>query len=132
MDSAQTCYEKAIEIEPYFFDALFNLGSIHFNKKSLPQYPGGVEEMYRFMKKTIRYPEISMKNGIQGRVYVTFIVEEDGNLSNIRILRGLDEACNNEVIRLVKSMPKWEPARDKSGANVRVLYRLPIKFTLPI
>ena len=94
-----------------------------------PTYPGGTEEMYRFLQENIKYPEEAKELGIQGRVFVTFVVEEDGSISNVKVLRGIGGGCDAEAIRVVKSMPKWIPGKQR-GVPVRVQFNLPVKFTL--
>jgi TonB family protein len=95
----------------------------------MPGYPGGDEARIRFIQSHIVYPEAAKKAGIQGNVYATFVVEKDGSLTNIRILKGISGGCNEEVIRIVKAMPKWSPGK-LHGKPVRVQFNLPVKFTL--
>ncbi len=95
-----------------------------------PEFPGGVEAMYKFLQENIKYPPLALENGIEGRVYVTFVVEEDGTITEPRVLRDIGGGCGREAIRVVKLMPKWKPGK-QSGKPVRVQYNLPINFTLP-
>jgi len=95
-----------------------------------PEFPGGTQAMMEYIKQNIRYPEKAKKEGIYGRVTVSFIVEKDGSLSNVEIIRGVDPELDAEAIRLVQSMPKWKPGKDK-GQDVRVRFTLPVQFTLP-
>lgn len=67
--------------------------------------------------------------GVQGAVYVTFVVEPDGNITNVKVLRGIGAGCDDEAIRVVKAMPKWKPGKQR-GKSVRVQFNLPIRFTL--
>ena len=97
---------------------------------AVPQYPGGDEARLNFLRENIRYPEEARKNGIQGTVYVTFIVEKDGTVSNVKIARGLNKLCDEECIRVTQLMPKWIPGKQR-GKIVRVSYNMPIKFTIP-
>lgn len=94
-----------------------------------PQYPGGDEARIKFIQENLKYPVSAKEAGIQGNVYVTFIVEKDGSLSNVKILRGIGSGCDEEVIRVVKLMPAWLPGT-QSGKPVRVQFNLPIKFKL--
>ena len=94
-----------------------------------PQFPDGDEARMVFLQKNIKYPKSARKKGVQGVVYVTFIVEKDGSLSNIKILRGIHPDCDNEVIRVVKLFPKWIPGKQK-GKTVRVQFNMPVKFML--
>ena len=79
--------------------------------------------------KQLIYPEIAAENGIQGRVFVSFVVEPDGSVSNVRVVRGVDPALDREAIRVVKSSPRWTPGRQR-GRPVRVTFTFPIIFVL--
>ncbi|MCF6171582.1 MAG: energy transducer TonB [Bacteroidales bacterium] len=94
-----------------------------------PEFPGGMSELYVFLQKNVKYPPIAKESGIQGRVFVNFVVEKDGSISNVKVLRGIGGGCDEEAIRVVKSMPKWKPGKQR-GKPVRVSFNLPIKFTL--
>ena len=95
-----------------------------------PGYPGGDEPRIRFLQENIIYPEEAKETGAQGKVYVTFVVETDGSLTDVRVLRGVGYGCDEEAVRVIKAMPKWIPGRQR-GVPVRVQFNLPIKFTLP-
>lgn len=97
--------------------------------ESMPEYPGGPEEMMRFIAQNIKYPPIARESGIQGRVFVNFVVEPNGSVSNVKVLRGIGGGCDEEAIRVVQSMPKWTPGRQR-GKAVRVSFNLPVRFTL--
>lgn len=94
-----------------------------------PGYPGGEEARIGFLQQNIKYPEEAKELGIQGRVFVTFVVEVDGSITDVRVLRGIGGGCDEEAIRVVKAMPKWVPGKQR-GVPVRVQFNLPIKFTL--
>jgi protein TonB len=94
-----------------------------------PGYPGGEEARISFLQQNIRYPEEAKELGIQGRVFVTFVVEVDGSITDVRVLRGIGGGCDEEAIRVVRAMPKWVPGKQR-GVPVRVQFNLPIKFTL--
>lgn len=94
----------------------------------MPEYPGGVNEMMKFLAENIKYPTAAKENGVSGKVYVSFIVEKDGLISDITILRGIGGGCDEEAIRVIKMMPKWKPGTQR-GQAVRVQYNVPIKFT---
>lgn len=89
----------------------------------IAEYPGGEEAMMQFIKEHLRYPASAAKNNIEGRVLVSFSVETDGTLSNIHVSKGLDPACDEEALRVVRLMPKWE----RRGDNMS-----PMKYTVPI
>jgi periplasmic protein TonB len=94
----------------------------------MPGYPGGDEARIKFIQSKLVYPEAAKKAGIQGKVFVTFVVEKDGSITNARILRGIGGGCDEEVIRMVNSMPKWSPGKLR-GKPVRVQFNLPVNFT---
>lgn len=95
----------------------------------MPQYPGGQIAMLKYIMKNIKYPKQIMEEGIQGRVTVSFIVEKDGRVSNVRLLRSVQPSLDKEAIRVVKSMPKWTPGK-QNGKPVRVRFNLPVMFKL--
>ncbi len=94
-----------------------------------PEFPGGINALMNFIARNIRYPEMAREQMIQGRVYVSFIVEKDGSVSTIKLLRGIGGGCDEEAIRVVNAMPSWQPGR-QNGRAVRVAYNLPIRFSL--
>ncbi len=97
--------------------------------EKMPEYPGGIEGLMKFLQENIHYPETASKAGIQGRVLVNFIVESDGRISNIHVVRKVNDDLDAEAVRVVGAMPKWTPGMQK-GKAVRVKYTLPISFRL--
>ena len=97
--------------------------------EEMPSYPGGEAKLMEFVAKNIKYPQIARETGIQGRVFVNFVVEPDGSVSNVSVLRGIGGGCDEEAMRVVKSMPKWKPGKQR-GKAVRVQYMLPVNFRL--
>lgn len=95
-----------------------------------PEFPGGMDSLLAFLQRNIVYPKLAKENKIEGKVYVTFVVEIDGSISNIKVLRDIGGGCGQEVVRVVKLMPKWIPGKQQ-GKPVRVQYNLPVKFELP-
>ena len=92
-------------------------------------YKGGMEAMYSYLGSTIVYPQIAKETGITGTVIVTFVIEKNGSISNIQVLKGIGGGCDEEAVRVIRLMPKWKPGRQK-GKSVRVQFNLPIRFTL--
>ena len=92
-----------------------------------PQFPGGIKACEQFIKENLRYPESAAEGCIQGRVIVTFKVEKDGSLSDIKVVRGLDPAFDEEALRVVKMMPKWSPGATDGKISV-MRYTIPIIF----
>jgi len=104
-------------------------GKIYTVVNQQPDFPGGEKALIAYIKNNLKYPASASENGIQGRVTLSFVVEKDGSISNIEILRSPAEELTQEAIRLVKSMPKWKPGKLK-GEKVRVKYVLPVTFRL--
>lgn len=94
-----------------------------------PTFPGGRDSLYKFLAENIKYPQEAKDNNISGRVFVSFIVEPDGSITNPRLLRDIGGGCGQEAIRVVKLMPRWKPGKNK-GQTVRVQFNLPVNFTL--
>ncbi|MCC6837987.1 MAG: TonB family protein [Bacteroidia bacterium] len=99
--------------------------------EQMPVFPGGDVEMMKYIQKNIQYPQVEKEAGISGTCYVTFVVEKDGNITDVKVLRGVSggPGCDKEAMRVVKSMPNWKPGK-QNGREVRVQFNLPIKFTL--
>ena len=95
----------------------------------MPEYPGGTNAMFDFIRKNVKYPESAKKNKQEGRVFVGFVVEKDGSVTNVNVLRGVCEELDNEAVRVVKAMPRWTPGMNE-GKPVRVQYTLPVVFKL--
>ena len=101
--------------------------SIYRVSEVMPEYPGGPNEMMRYIQENIKYPQSAIDNKIEGRVFVTFVVEKDGSISNAAVLRGIDKECDAEALRVVSSMPKWNPGQHK-GEVVRTQFTIPIIY----
>lgn len=95
----------------------------------MPQFPGGQIAMLQYIMKNIKYPEQAMKEGIQGRVAVRFIVEKDGSISDVKPILSVHPLLNKEAVRVVESMPKWSPGK-QNGKPVRVRFNIPVMFKL--
>ncbi len=102
---------------------------IHVVVERMPEFPGGEAAMNQFISRNIRYPVIAQENGIQGRVVVQFVVNTDGKIVDVEVVRGVEESLDKEAVRVVKAMPPWNPGR-QGGKNVRVKYTLPIRFRI--
>lgn len=94
-----------------------------------PSFPGGNGAMMAYLANNVKYPKVAAENGVQGRVVVGFIVEKDGSLSDVKVKRGVDPSLDREAVRVVKSMPRWNPGK-KDGQPVRVEYTLPVTFRM--
>jgi len=94
-----------------------------------PEFPGGDKALREYILNNIKYPEVARTSGITGTVYVQFVVEKDGSISDVKVVRGIGGGCDEEAVRVVKSMPRWKPGKQK-GQPVRVYFTLPIEFKL--
>lgn len=93
-----------------------------------PEYPGGELALTRFVQNNMRYPQLAREMGIQGTVYITFVVGKTGEISNVKVVRGIGGGCDEEAVRVIKLMPKWIPGR-QNGKPVPVWFNFPLKFT---
>ncbi|WP_187264435.1 energy transducer TonB [Pontibacter beigongshangensis] len=108
---------EVVEEKPYTF------------AEQMPSFPGGEAAMFGYISKAIKYPQQAIRAGVEGTVYVSFVVSKTGEISDIQVLRGLGAGCDEEAIRVIKSMPNWTPGK-QNGRAVPVRYNIPIKYTL--
>jgi protein TonB len=97
--------------------------------EEMPEFPGGMKALFEYLGRELSYPPMAKDARIQGKVYVTFVVERDGSIADVRILRGIGGGCDEEAIKVVQSMPKWTPGKQRNKP-VKVQYNLPINFIL--
>jgi periplasmic protein TonB len=97
--------------------------------EQMPEYPGGDEARIKFFTKNLKYPAIAKESGIQGTVYLTFIVSKTGEISNVQVVRGIGGGCDEEAVRVLQLMPPWIPGR-QNGKTVPVQFTLPLRFSL--
>lgn len=94
-----------------------------------PMFPGGPAALMKYLSEHTKYPVVAQENGVQGRVTVQFVVEKDGSISDVHVLKGVDPSLDKEAVRVVKSLPRWTPGK-QNGITVRVNYRVPVLFRL--
>jgi protein TonB len=97
--------------------------------EQMPEFPGGMDALHSYIARNMKYPQIASENGISGRVFVTFVVNTNGQLTDIEVVRGISHECDAEAVRVIKSMPKWIAGR-QNGIPVRVKFTVPIIFVL--
>lgn len=97
--------------------------------EDMPEFPGGEIALRKFLANAIKYPVIAQENGIQGKVFVTFVVDKDGSITNAQVTRGVDPSLDKEALRVVNTLPKWKPGMQR-GKPVRVSFTVPISFVL--
>ena len=104
-------------------DTIYNVA------ETMPQFPGGPNELMKYLSENTKYPESAKANKIEGRVFVSFVIEKDGSITNAEVMRGIDKECDAEAVRVVSSMPKWQPGT-QSGEAVRCRFTVPFIFKL--
>lgn len=104
-------------------------GDVYFVVEEMPVYPGGDEALKQLIIDNVKYPEQAMKDKVQGKVYVTFVVNENGGVQDAKVVRGVNSELDAEALRVVKLMEKWTPGKEK-GKPVKVSYTIPIQFAL--
>ena len=98
--------------------------------ESMPEFPGGQQALFKYLSENVKYPVIAQENGIQGRVICQFVVNKDGSIVDVEVVRsGGDASLDKEAVRVIKSMPKWKPGKQR-GKAVRVKYTVPVNFKL--
>ena len=97
--------------------------------ETMPEFPGGQGALLQYLAKSIKYPVIAQENGIQGRVSCSFVVNKDGSIVDAEVIRGVDPSLDKEALRVINSMPKWSPGKQR-GKPVRVKYTVPVTFRL--
>ena len=94
-----------------------------------PEFPGGLSALSQYLASNIKYPQLAKENNITGKVFVSFVVEKDGSVGQVKILRDIGGGCGAEAVRVVKAMPKWKPGKQR-GKPVRTQFNLPVDFSL--
>ncbi len=102
---------------------------VFFIVEKMPVFPGGDDELRKYIAQSVKYPAIAQENGIQGRVFISFVVNTRGEVTDVKVARGVDPNLDKEAIRVVQSMPKWTPGMQR-GKAVKVSYTVPINFVL--
>lgn len=125
--------ETSIDFDPLIFKPKENKNDkeeeIFLVVEEMPEFPGGDLALRKYLSNAVNYPLIAQENGIEGKVYVSFVIDEMGNITNVDLLRGVDQSLDNEALRVVRTLPKWKPGR-QGGKAVKVRYNVPINFQL--
>jgi protein TonB len=117
-----------VEPAPYGYDYLQSEGENLEISKYPPEYPGGNDGLVKFLSENINYPDKAREQGLKGRVILQFIVEKDGSVSNVQVLKSVHPLLDKEAVRVVKKMKRFVPGYNEDHAPVRTLYTLPINF----
>ena len=123
IEDTESDEDIAIEIEEESDDEFFMV------VENMPEFPGGDLGLMKYIQKNVKYPPIAKEYNITGKVYVSFIVDKSGSVTNVKIVRGVDKNLDAEALRVVKSLPKYKPGKQR-GKPVRVMFTIPINFTL--
>ncbi len=123
IEDTESDEDIAIEIEEEADDEFFMV------VENMPEFPGGDLGLMNYIRKNVKYPPIAKEYNITGKVYVSFIVDKTGSVTNVKIVRGVDKNLDAEALRVVKSLPKYKPGKQR-GKAVRVMFTIPINFTL--
>ena len=123
---------KVVEPAPTNYDYVeaTNDNQIYEAVKYPPEYPGGTAGLIKFLGDNIQYPTNAQKNGVQGTVILQFVVEKDGSVSDVKVLRSVDTELDAEAVRVVSKITRFVPGYNKDHAPLRVMYTLPVKFKL--
>lgn len=127
--AAQTEVKAAEEPVVRPMEGMVDADEVHTRVAEMPEFPGGHQAMMTYLSRNLVYPEEAVEEGVEGRVMVRFVVERDGSLGEVGVVRRLHASLDREAIRVVKRMPKWSPGV-KDDRPVRVLYNLPVTFKL--
>lgn len=112
---------------PAVDNTVYNVSTI----EKYPEFPGGMEAWAKFIQKNLRYPYLAQENGIQGKVYLSFVIEKDGSITDVKVVKGIGGGCDEEAVRVIKKSPKWS-AGIQNDSKVRVRYNMPINYTLSL
>jgi protein TonB len=123
IEDTESDEDIAIEIEEESDDEFFMV------VENMPEFPGGDLGLMKYIQRNVKYPPIAKEYNITGKVYVSFIVDKSGSVTNVKIVRGVDKTLDAEALRVVKSLPKYKPGKQR-GKAVRVMFTIPINFTL--
>jgi len=104
-------------------------GDVFMVVEEMPEYPGGIEGLKNYIQKNVQYPEQAKKNKVEGKVFVSFVIDNKGNVTDAKVVRAVNPELDKEALRVVKGMKKWTPGKQK-GKTVKVQYTIPIQFAL--
>jgi protein TonB len=121
--------ETSVEKQPVIVEEPEAKKELFIIAEEMPLFPGGDNERMKFLAQNIQYPQQASELAIQGTVYIQFVVDSKGNITDVKIMRGIGGGCDEEALRVVKIMPKWHPGK-QNGKTVRVLYTMPVTFKI--
>ena len=121
--------DDIVDEEGAYIDEPLDTNAVYIVVEDMPEFPGGTSAILDYLSKNVRYPEACLKDSIQGRVIIYFVVERDGRISNAEVIKSVHEQLDAEALRVVRAMPKWNPGRQR-GVALRVRYGIPVNFRL--
>jgi protein TonB len=121
--------EKVVDLPPENPVVSEDEGKIFTIVEEMPTFPGGEDKMIEYIAKNTKYPPVARENDIKGRVFVNFYIDKEGKVQGVKLIRGIGGGCDEEALRVVRSMPPWKPGK-QNGRPVNVYYNLPVNFTL--
>jgi periplasmic protein TonB len=104
-------------------------GNVYVQVEQMPEFPGGIDSLMSYMMRTVKYPADAKAAGTTGKVFISFVVDEKGRVTDSKVERGVSPSLDNEALRVVNAMPAWKPGK-QGGKVVKVAYTLPIQFAL--
>lgn len=129
IEDTEADQETAVEIVEIDEEEEEEEAQVFFIVENMPEFPGGDLELRKYINQNVVYPEIAKENGIQGRVFVQFVVNQKGEVEQVKIVRGVDPSLDKEAVRVIQSLPKWTPGSQR-GKPVKVSFTVPINFQL--
>lgn len=126
--NTETAPAEGIENQE-FVGAAFEMEEIYNVVEEMPEFPGGQDKLFQYLKENIKYPDDAEKAGLEGRVVCQFVVDKDGSITDINVIQSINGSLDTEAVRVIKAMPKWKPGKMK-GEAVRVKFTIPISFRL--
>lgn len=128
-NSTEETYEKTIDRNTSEVEAEESKKDHYFIVEEMPQFPGGQEALKNFIAENVKYPSNAEKNNIEGKVYISFVIDTDGTIVESKVVKGVENDLDQEALRVINSLPKWKPGYQK-GIAVKVAYTIPISFKL--
>ena len=129
IDEDEVIEEVVINVDSELEEEDVEEEEVFLSVEENPEFPGGTAKLLEYVQKNLKYPMMARESDIQGRVFVGFVVEKDGSISNVQVLRGIGGGCDEEAVRVVQTLPSFKPGKQR-GNPVRVAYTLPIVFKL--
>lgn len=129
IEDTEADQETAVEIVEIDDEEEEDEAQVFYIVENMPEFPGGDSELRKYINQNVKYPEIAKENGIQGRVFIQFVVNKKGRVEQVKVVRGVDPSLDKEAVRVIESLPPWKPGSQR-GKAVRVSFTVPINYQL--